>query len=137
MDASDTRPGPSRHGWWWLAVIAWMGVIFRLSALPGVKVPIPGPLGEVGHLAGYAVLGGLTLLALGTERGTRRAIALAIIISSAYGVSDEFHQSFVPGRTPDLFDWGVDTLGAAAGAIMAAVATRRAALRRPFETRDR
>ena len=38
---------------------------------------------------------------------------LAFAISVLYGVSDEYHQSFVPGRDPSLLDWLVDALGAA------------------------
>jgi VanZ family protein len=35
------------------------------------------------------------------------------------------HQSFVPGRTPDITDWGIDTLGAAAGALAMAFGGRK------------
>jgi hypothetical protein len=38
---------------------------------------------------------------------------LAVLIVSAFGVTDEWHQSFVPGRSCDVFDWLADTLGAA------------------------
>lgn len=138
MDPQETRRStPRRHRLWWFAVVAWMGIIFRLSALHGTQVPLPGALGELGHFAGYTVLGTLTCLALDVKGGARRAIALSIIIGSAYGISDELHQSFVPGRTPDVFDWGVDTLGTAAGAILTAATSKGAALRRPLGARHR
>ena len=38
---------------------------------------------------------------------------LAVLIVSAFGVTDEWHQSFVPGRSCDVFDWLADTAGAA------------------------
>jgi len=38
---------------------------------------------------------------------------LAVLTVSAFGVTDEWHQSFVPGRDCDVFDWLSDTLGAA------------------------
>ena len=38
--------------------------------------------------------------------------------ASLFGASDEFHQSFVPGRDTDVFDWVADTLGATAGALV-------------------
>ena len=50
---------------------------------------------------------------------------LAIVVASAYGVTDEFHQLFVPGRACDPVDWMVDTAGAALGALLAHVALRR------------
>ena len=38
----------------------------------------------------------------------------AITITVIYAASDEFHQAFVPGRTPDIRDWAVDAAGALA-----------------------
>jgi hypothetical protein len=38
---------------------------------------------------------------------------LAVLIVSAFGATDEWHQSFVPGRDCDVFDWLADTAGAA------------------------
>jgi len=35
-----------------------------------------------------------------------------------YGITDEFHQSFVPGRSADLTDLMADTIGGAVGAII-------------------
>lgn len=43
----------------------------------------------------------------------RRAAWLALLAVSAFGVTDEFHQSFVPGRSCSAADWVADTLGAA------------------------
>ena len=43
---------------------------------------------------------------------------LAVLIVSAFGVTDEWHQSFVPGRDCDVFDWLSDTLGAALAVIL-------------------
>jgi len=38
--------------------------------------------------------------------------AVVIAFSSLYGVSDEWHQAFVPGRSSDVWDWLADTVGA-------------------------
>ena len=67
----------------------------------------------------YAVLGGLLRLATGR---TGAAVAWA----GAYGVSDEVHQAFVPGRSPDPLDWLADAFGAWVGAALVARAVRRA-----------
>lgn len=107
-----------------------MAIIFRFSALPGGQVP--GRFGSIGHFGGYAILGMLCALALRNTGPRTRVLAIAVLICSAYGITDEFHQSFVAARSPDVFDWGVDTLGAATGAIAAILAKRRAAGRRPF-----
>lgn len=100
----------------WVAAAMWMGVIFALSSLPGSSVPA-GEYGSIGHFGGYMVLGALYFLALGGHRNGWRAVALAVLLASAYGVTDEFHQSFVPGRMPDPADWATDTLGALTGAL--------------------
>ena len=94
------------------AAVAWMGVIFRLSALPGTAVP--GRFGSLGHFVVYAVLAGLYLLALDPLARASRAGVWAVALASAYGVTDEFHQYFVPGRVSDWVDWLVDTAGAIA-----------------------
>lgn len=90
--------------------VLWMAFIFMLSSLPGSA--IPGSYGSLGHFGLYAILGALLLLALPERLRPWTACAIAVLIASAYGVSDEFHQSFTPGRTPDPMDWLVDTAGA-------------------------
>lgn len=107
--------------------ILWMGVIFGLSSLPGSAVP--GKFGTLGHFGLYLVLGSLYLLALPSAPPTGRALAIAVILASLYGISDEFHQSFTPGRVPDPVDWLVDTLGAIAGVVMITIIRSTAAKR--------
>ncbi|MHB1136049.1 MAG: VanZ family protein [Coriobacteriia bacterium] len=102
----------------WVASALWMGVIFALSSLPGSSVPA-GDYGSIGHFGGYLVLGALYFVALGGRRSGWRAIVIAVLLASAYGVTDEFHQSFVPGRMPDPVDWATDTMGALTGALAA------------------
>ncbi|MHB1017229.1 MAG: VanZ family protein [Coriobacteriia bacterium] len=102
----------------WVVSALWMGVIFALSSLPGDSMPA-GEYGSIGHFGGYLVLGGLYFIALGGRRAGWRAVALAVLLASAYGVTDEFHQSFVPGRMPDPADWATDTVGALTGALAA------------------
>ena len=62
---------------------------------------------------------GLTVLALrATHRGKSPlrlgATLAAVAIALAYGLSDEFHQSFVTGREPSLLDFVADSVGTAA-----------------------
>jgi VanZ family protein len=98
----------------WLVVIAWAGVIFFFSSLQGSN--IPGRFSEVGHFGEYFIFGALLYLALRVDLSTGHALAVAAIAASVYGMSDEFHQHFVLTRTPDVADWGMDTIGALAGA---------------------
>ncbi len=107
----------SRRSAWAMSVI-WMGVIFGFSSLPGSAVP--SGAGTYGHLIVYAVLGALLFRAFMHETAdSSRAFAYAVLLASFYGVTDEIHQAFVPGRVPDIADWGLDTIGALAGAWIA------------------
>jgi VanZ family protein len=104
-------------------------VLFWFSAKPGSQ--IPGNFSEVGHFGEYAIFGGLLYSALRCDLSRMQAAAVAVCIASAYGVSDEFHQHFVVMRTPDPADWGLDTVGAAVGAVaLALIGSRRYSLER-------
>lgn len=102
----------------WLAAAAWAGVIYAGSSIPGSQ--IPGRFSVLGHLVEYAIFGLLLALALRVEPRTA-AMLVALAICAAYAASDEFHQAFVPMRTPDPLDWTVDvfasSIGIAAGAL--------------------
>ncbi len=94
------------------APLALMGVIFYLSAQsdPGADI---GTLGRiVAHAGEYAALTALWAWALAPPLG-RRALAAAAAIAFAYALSDELHQSYVPGRDADPFDVLVDAAGIA------------------------
>lgn len=95
-----------------------MAMLFGLSSLSTLPSP-PGDLSAYDvHVAAYAGLGALSARATG--KGLRdvswRAVLAAIVISSLYGVSDEYHQLFVPGRSFDILDMVADIIGSIVGA---------------------
>ena len=47
----------------------------------------------------------------------KKDFLIPLLISSAYGAADEFHQRFVEGRSCELRDWAIDTAGAILGII--------------------
>ena len=110
----------------WIAVLAWMGVIFFLSAqsrLPHVVPSLFDSFQDVlGHFVAYAMLGGLLYFAL-TGIGAARPALYALIVVVLYALSDEFHQSFVPGRNPDPFDVATDIIGA--GVVLVGLSLHR------------
>lgn len=114
--------------WAWVGALAWAALLFALSATPGDQIGFDWPLlsfpgsDKVVHAAVYAVLGGLLRLASGRT-------GIAVAWAGAYGVSDEAHQAFVPGRSPDPLDWLADVLGALTGAALVASFARRAGTR--------
>ena len=102
----------------------WMALIFFLSEMPGTAVP--GRFGWLGHLFMYAVLATLYFAALDPRLRDPRSAALAVVLASAYGVTDEIHQLFTPGRSSDPADWAIDTLGALVAAGLIVMIGRRA-----------
>lgn len=113
-----------------LPAILWMGVIFAGSSLPGDRVS--SPFSPFAHFIEYAVLAAL-LFAWPSiaERPLHVAVAISLVLAIAYGVSDEFHQAFIPGRVPSAGDVLVDASGAFAGALLAALYKKKAARGRP------
>jgi hypothetical protein len=95
----------------WLPVVAWAALIFALSSLPNLSTA-EGWLGDVlssgAHAVEYAVFGALLARALGAR-------LLAFSAGIAYAVTDELHQSFVPGRVASGIDLLVDAVGLLVG----------------------
>ena len=101
---------------WWAAAILWMGLIFALSASPSIATPFEPvydfSIKKIAHAIVYAILTFLFFRSLRlhvTHRGT--ALIAAAILAIMYAVSDEWHQTFVPGREGTLRDAGIDGLG--------------------------
>lgn len=107
----------SHHLVTWGPVVAWMIGIFLASAQP--KLPLQDDVPDfASHAAAYLVLGVLwcRALARGAEATLRTALA-AVVACAVYGATDEWHQSFVPGRHAEARDVRNDALGGAAGAL--------------------
>jgi VanZ family protein len=95
----------------WLPAVAWAAVIYWFSSLSTLPVPQLDGLDKVEHFTAYG------LLAYLSARGcaaSRLPPAWGLVLACLYGVSDELHQAFVPGRSADVFDWMADAAGAAA-----------------------
>lgn len=105
---------------YWVPVLLYGGWIYYLSSLHGADLPEPFPgFDKLLHVALYFGLGLLTLRALACWSGliTRHTVVLAVLMAALYGVTDEWHQSYVPGRTTDGWDLCADILGALFGAL--------------------
>ena len=105
-----------------LPAVVWMAVIFALSSQR--QFPSPGGLSvELQAIAAHLFLFGTLalLIAIGLEpyRPRMRWFQLVVVAFVVlYGITDEIHQSFVPGRTPDPFDVLVDGIGASIAVII-------------------
>ncbi len=106
--------------------VAWAAAIFWASSQPQPRFVPEGLLvhDKLLHAGAYALLAGLVGGALATRAPALRAIALAVLVAAAYGATDEWHQSFVPGRDADPLDWAADASGAILGAAAAVLALR-------------
>lgn len=99
----------------WLPAALWMALIFVLSSQP--SLPSPSQINDKqAHAVTYGVLALLYLMGLTGWRWRSIAgagLVVAFVLAVVYGVSDEVHQSFVPGRSPDVADVLADAAGAA------------------------
>ena len=108
----------------WAPPLVYMAVIFGVSSQPN---PMPALTVHVWDKLLHSLeYGGLALLfcrALrGEGAGWAAAAVGAVLLTSGYGATDEYHQLFVPTRSSDVHDWIADTIGASAGAASYAAA---------------
>jgi VanZ family protein len=91
-------------GWWFLAFLH-VGLIWAFSSRAGSEVGLPPPYDKAAHFFSFALLGFLFAKAFNNPR-------IGFVIAALYGVMDEVHQSFVPMRNANIWDWVADALGA-------------------------
>ena len=97
-----------------------MAFIFYGSSQPDLQLP-PGFLDKPAHFLAYAPLGFLFVRALSgglPARVSTPTAFLAVALTTGYGVTDEIHQMFVPGRYADWTDLIADAIGGAVGAFL-------------------
>ncbi len=96
----------------WLPALIWMGIIFYWSSQP--VLPIDNlPNAELAHWLSHA--GAYSILAVLLAFGTglsRRRLWLAFVLATLYGIGDEIHQSFTPGRSGGVRDVVIDAVSA-------------------------
>jgi VanZ family protein len=98
-----------------LPALAYMALIFYLSSQPAAAV---GVSDKLLHFLGYGVLALALLYGLAPLLPGRGAWSWSFVIAALYGASDEWHQSFVPGRSPEVADALANTAGAAAALLL-------------------
>lgn len=101
-----------------LPVLGMMALIFFLSSQPGDTLGLPDipDLDKLLHGLLYGALALSALFALPpgiNARFPRRTFFGLVLFCVFYGITDEFHQSFVPGRCPSGWDLLADTVGGA------------------------
>ena len=104
-------------------VLAYAGMIFLISSVPKFPELFPSFFGfdKLVHFSEYYLFGCLIQRWLVAERSrfiNRHSVFLTILIGTLYGLSDEWHQSFIPGRDASFWDALTDTF-----AVVTATAT--------------
>ncbi len=100
-----------RYGLAWGPAAIWLGVLFVLSAQPDSNVPSWWQVNDtVAHLGLYGVLGAALAWGRFVFQGRPNRFVL-LSFGFLWACSDEWHQSFVPGRTPSGEDLLADGVG--------------------------
>lgn len=97
-------------GWiWWLSS----------QSFPGLANAWWGFVGNTVHFGLFGLLALLLLEVVRKDgRCSRDALLGVLVLTATYGIVDEWHQSWTPGRSPDAFDVCVDLLGGVAAASL-------------------
>jgi len=120
----------------WLPALVMMGTIFWFSAQPAERLPVfswaDAIVKKSGHVIGYALLALSYWYALGMAKSRRWLVWLFLIL---YALTDEYHQAFVSGRHPSIWDVLIfDNIGAV---IALWLAGKRIKQKRPDQMSDR
>jgi VanZ family protein len=131
-------PSPSIRWFWAAAAIALAAAIFYQSSQPSIRLqdqPLNVVFGDqrtaksdemedTGHIAAHLGLYGALAFCLHRALGRPGlgAAAVAVALATAYGVSDEWHQSLGDTRSGSVYDVVTDFLGAALGTAASASA---------------
>jgi glycopeptide antibiotics resistance protein len=111
----------------WLFVILIAVAIFCISSLSSEEVaPVVGFSWQptAYHILAFFFLAFFLLPAL-VKGENQKLIFLAIILAVLYGISDEFHQLFVPGRTGSFSDLLLNLFGILSASLIYTVSLKR------------
>lgn len=103
----------------WAPLLVYAAAIYIQSAFAQL-VPIPRGWDKAVHFFEFALLGFLVARVIFLSGNFHRwsGILFAWILATGWGILDEFHQSFVPGRSASTGDAVADGLGALVGAVL-------------------
>ena len=106
MENAQNHSAPGRLRWLYPLAVA--GMVVVASGRSQVAAPGIVDIDKVIHFSVFGLIATDVARVLGGRRGW-----WAILAVSLFGISDEFRQSFTPGRAVEVADWVADTLGAA------------------------
>jgi len=103
----------------WMVVVAYALAIFYLSSVPFLEQPfgLPASMSLVEHLFEYFWFGFFVSVAFKSKKV--EGVLPAFLLSAFYGLTDEFHQFFVPGRDVSVLDFTSNAVGCLLGVLLA------------------
>ncbi|MBW7474215.1 VanZ family protein [Paenibacillus oenotherae] len=134
------QAGSRRSKWRFIPALAVMATIYMFSSrsgddlnsvLPWFQKLFPAMQSfDWGHFVAYFGLALALDYGFGARGDSWKGKLLIVAICGIYGVTDEYHQSFVGGRSPDLWDIRNDCIGAAIAVLVIAIPAIRRRWRR-------
>ena len=105
-------------------IVYWL-ILFVLTSLPSKSAITIGVSDKIEHFGAYGILASVLYVNLYFQKKFKKLNkypgTFTLIFASLYGVMDELHQLFVPGRTADILDWTADFLGVMLGILITRV----------------
>jgi len=107
----------------WAPALLYMALIWVMSSISHIDLPVGSfPLADKGvHAVEYCFLAVLVAYAVRQtfpERHLARTATVSVLIVVSWGVLDELHQAFVPGRSSDVLDIVADAVGGSVGVAL-------------------
>ncbi len=105
---------------YWVFTAGYMGIIFFLSSIQSLTLPgLAHHSDKIVHALIYIPLAVLIYFALKKSGIKKNVFLLAVILTALYGISDEYHQRYVPNRFASIGDIIADSVGAVLGSFFA------------------
>lgn len=106
-------------GLYWLLILI-------LTSIPGSHIPkLFGISDKIKHIGAYLGLSFLLTFALFLQKKykniSKHSYIFALLVTSIYGLFDEVHQIFIPGRSFDWWDLVADVVGSSIGILIAKI----------------
>jgi VanZ family protein len=112
----------------YLPLVFYWILLLTLTSLPVHSVPSVGVNDKLEHTLAYLGLSFLLCLTLLLQTRSlvlrKHAVFFTLLIVFAYGVADELHQLFIPGRSCEFLDFIADAVGGVVGIIILKILLR-------------
>ena len=109
---------------YWLPAAAYAAFLFYLSSQSDVQLPKFPFIDKIGHFilyAGFSFFFARAVLPFQHQRVLKKTLLWGVVGAILYGITDEFHQSFVPHRSVEGADVIADAIGGLMGGFLLVV----------------